>query len=528
MKQLLSLEDLYQFYVTQNKNVKFSSKDSDSTIVVHVDEPFVFESSQDDELNLLTNMRLCHLDENRNQSSISREVMENAMPSAYNMPILGYIWHDEEDGLDKFASHEFYIDDGEVVYEEIPVGCIPESADLKLVENENGKTYLEGTGLIWRTYTKAAQILEREHDLSVSVELAIEELSFNAKKKILQIDAFKFTGVTILQAHRNDGSEVHPGMEGAEISIGDFSQQNNSVFAQKKVMELLEDIRQKVDNLTSFHIDHSDGKEENRETMNKFEELLEKYEKSVEDISFDYENMSDEELEDKFAELFDNQGETPSNDESADAQDNTFEQNHEDNVDDQKFIKTFELSHEDIKAGLYALLSVIEDSDNEWYFISNVYDDSFVYEGFCNSDNIYRQGYEKDGDNVAFVGDRVHLNREFLTDNELAELQAMRSSYEELQSKVQKYEDEPKKIELLESSDYALIADNEEFISLKDQKAHFDLSVEELACKCNEILLNAAKTGSVKFEAKPEKKSFMMLPSDTGKKVGRYGSLFKK
>lgn len=39
--------------------------------------------------------------------------------------------------------------------------------------------------------------------------------------------------------------------------------------------------------------------------MTKFEELLTKYNKTVEDITFDYEKMSDEELEVKFTEMFD-------------------------------------------------------------------------------------------------------------------------------------------------------------------------------------------------------------------------------
>ena len=501
MKKLLSLNDLYEFFVSQNKNVKFSAKEENKNIVVHINEPFKFEVSEDDELNLYTNLRLCHIDENRNGSAISKEVMEAAIPTAYNMPILGYIWHDDEDDKDKFASHEFYIEDGEIVYEEIPVGCIPESADLKLVENENGKTYLEGKGLIWKTYTKAAEILEREENLSVSVELSVEALSYNAKSKVMNIEDFKFTGVTILQAHRDDGTEVKPGMEGAEITIGDFSEQNNSVFAQKQVMEMLEEINQKLSN---FNIDKSEGKEENTVDENKIEvneEVQLEEEATQEEVTVE---ETDESTEDTPSEEFENETE-------------------------EKFSKTFELSHNDIKAGLYALLSPIEENDQEWYWISDVYDDHFVYEGMFNENNIFNQKYTRDGDNITFEGDRIHMNKELLTDNELAQLNAMRSNYEELQSKLQKYEDEPKKIEILESSDYALISDNEEFKALKDEKAHFDMSVDELTAKCNEILLNAAKAGTVNFEAKEEKKaSFKVLPMDKPAKAGRYGGLFKK
>ena len=497
MKKLLSLEDLYNFYVNQNKNVKFSSKKENHTIFVHINEPFEFEASEDDELNLYTNLRLCHLDKNVNGSSISREVMENAMPTAYNMPILGYIWHDEEDGLDKFASHEFYVEDGEIIYEEIPVGCIPESADLKLVENKNGKTYLEGKGLIWRTYTKAAEILEREKNLSVSVELAVSELSFNAKSKIMNIEDFKFTGITILQAHRDDGSEVKPGMEGAEITIGDFSE---SVFAQDKVIEMLEEINQKLSN---FAIDNSEGKEEDQVEENVIETNEEIVEEEVQ-----VEESAEEEVVTEEAESTED---TPSEEET---------------VEEEKFSKTFELSHSDIRCGLYALLEPFEETDNEWYLISDVYDDHFVYEGFFNSENIYDQKYIREGDNIAFEGDRIHMNRELLTDNELAELNAMRSNYAEIQNKLQKYEDEPKKQEVLTSESYSKIAENDEFKTLVEN--HFDLSVEELTGKCDQILLNAAKAGTINFEAKPQKPNYMALPTGKDAKVGRYGSLFKK
>lgn len=497
MKKLLSLNDLYEFFVSQNKNVKFSAKEENKHIVVHINEPFKFEASEDDELNLYTNLRLCHIDENRNGSSISKEVMKAAIPTAYNMPILGYIWHDDEDDKDKFASHEFYIEDGEIVYEEIPVGCIPESADLKLVENENGKTYLEGKGLIWKTYTKASEILEREENLSVSVELSVEALSYNAKSKVMNIEDFKFTGVTILQAHRDDGTEVKPGMEGAEITIGDFSEQNNSVFAQKQVMEMLEEINQKLSN---FNIDKSEGKEDEKVDEN----VIEINEETVEE-EIQVEKSAEEETTEESTE------ETPSED------------------NEEKFSKTFELSHDDIRCGLYALLAPFEETDNDWYWISNVYDDHFVYEGWFDQTHIFDQKYTRDGDNIAFEGDRIHMNKELLTDNELAQLNAMRSNYEELQSKLQKYEDEPKKIEILESSDYALISDNEEFKALKDEKTHFDMSVDELTAKCNEILLNAAKAGTVNFDAKEEKKaSFKVLPTDKPAKAGRYGGLFKK
>ena len=74
MKKLLYLEDLYNFYVSQNKNVKFSSKDADTTIVVHIDEPLTYDADSENDLILNTPIRLCHTQKNINQSFISEPI----------------------------------------------------------------------------------------------------------------------------------------------------------------------------------------------------------------------------------------------------------------------------------------------------------------------------------------------------------------------------------------------------------------------------------------------------------------------
>lgn len=278
MKRLLYLEDLWKFYASQNKNVKFSSQDSDTTIVVHINEPFLFNEQTDDELNLYAPIRLCHIDKNANNSSISEKAMKEAMSTAYEMPLLAYIYPDPDNKEQyTFAGHEFYVDDNnEMVYEEAPVGVISTKQKLELVyDAESDKKYLDGLAKVWRTYTKAAEILEREKKFSVSVEIAVDDLSYSAKDKVLVINAFRFMGVTILGKSRTDGSEIKPGMTGSNISIEDFSEKNNSIFSQNdKVIEMLSALNEKIDNL---NIDKNFRKEE---TMKK---KLEEKSKDIKD-----------------------------------------------------------------------------------------------------------------------------------------------------------------------------------------------------------------------------------------------------
>ena len=110
-KKLLYLSDLYNFYSNQNQDALFSSND-DATVVVHIEEPFVFKKDDydADEYFLKCPIRLCHTEKNRNNSSFSEEAIKEAVQSAYNMPILAYIF-ENEDGEYDFAGHEYSQDE---------------------------------------------------------------------------------------------------------------------------------------------------------------------------------------------------------------------------------------------------------------------------------------------------------------------------------------------------------------------------------------------------------------------------------
>ena len=292
--------------------------------------------------------------------------------------------------------------------------------------------------------------------------------------------------------------------------------------------------------------------------MNHFKELLAKYSKTVEDITFEYEGMSDEELDAKFEELFD-EGETEPEDDSVTVENNDETEGVEESeevivteeaeavedesetitvvetiVEDEKFTRTYELSHDDIRCALYALLAPYEEADNAYYYISEVFDDYFVYESWCNGGTIYGQDYAKDEDVVSFEGERYELFRELLTASEKADLEAMRSNYAAISEKLKVYEDaeiEAKKIELLNAEDYASIRDNELFAELVED--HANITFEDLQTKCDKILLDAVKSGKysavnpVDDTAKTSKKQFAN-PAAKKTKPSRYGKLFAK
>ena len=580
-KRMLYLEDLWNFFVSQNKDVRFNSKDNDTTIVVHIDEPFTFNADQDNELNLYAPIRLCHTLKNVNQSSIPENAMKDAMHTAYEIPILGYIYPDPDNEEQfTFAGHEMYIDkNNEVVYEESPVGVVTSEYKLKLVYDEDAdKTYLDGVGKIWRTYTKAAEILEREKKFWVSVELVIDDLSFSAKDKVLIINAFRFSGVTILGKSRDDGSEIRPGMTGANISIVDFSEQNNSMFSQnEQVIKLLSELNEKIDGL---NINNESLKEGGNKPL--FEELLKKYSKTIEEIDFEYEGLSDEELEALFAEHFaetpkkrkkgGDDDVTPSGEDDDD--DSEDEDDDKDDDDDQKddddqpnqnveqnqqqeeqpeepaenpeevdyysvtiskgdMSKTFSVSLQDKIEALYTLVNnTYADADGDFYDVL-VYEDSkeVVMRGWW-SGKAYRQSYKVKKETYTLVDDRVEVKAVYVTADEEKALDAMKANYSSIESELASFKAEPEKQALLTEECYAQIADTDAYKKLAEQETHFSMSVDEVRAELDRQLLEFAKTHKIEFSAKENSKKqvgvkmFGNLNKKPVRGYSRYGGLF--
>ena len=522
MKRLLTLNDLYNYYSSTTKSTHFSSSKDNENIVVQVDGKLRFKKSNKDTEGLReVYLQACHIDENVNGSNIKESVMTAALPSFSNRPILGYI-HDVN-GQPEFYGHNMHLDDdGNLVYDESPIGVIPESCDAKLVyDKDKDKTYVEVKGYIFEEYSKATEILEREQECSVSVELSIRELSYDAKNKYLDIEDFFFSGVTIL-GKNDEGDIVKPGMSGSNIKLADFSKENNSMFSENdKLVEVLEKLN---DTLSNFSIDNNHGKEDDKVAeLENFEEVVEEVIETTEEV---VEEVADEVTEESTEEV------TVTEEMSEETTEETPEVVEE--VTEQfseKMIRTFEISHEDVRYALYNLLGSFEELDNDWYWISNVYDSYFVYENWDGT-KVYRQNYAKDGDNVSFDGERVELFKELLTASEKAELESMRANYSAIEVQLKEYqakEETAQKDALFVSEDYSSISDKEEFKALAENHAEF--SVDELKSKLDTIILDYAKKGSLNFSAEPEKKTVGMtrLPIQTNaNKKSRYGSLFSK
>ena len=552
----MTIDDLVKFCREQNFT-KFSSKESGYKLAVQVPTTFEIDENVDDAHRgmLKLKFRIFHTGLNRNGSFVSEIAAKDAMPTIKNRPILAAI-HQLDNGEWDFESHNFEIvkneetGEEEIVYIEKQVGSFDESEPFFEYDEKLDKTYVCGYGYISEDYTKAADIIRRKNGTKNSCELSIEELSFNAKESYLSLDKFYVAASTLLGS-KKDGTEIGEGMLGSRADIADFSEQNNSMLSRDdKLVEVLEKLNT---TLSNFHIDNNQGKEETEVDKEIFEQVTEEVTETTEEVVETTEEVFEEvaEVVESTEEVVEETTEESTEEvivteeESEETTEETPEVVVEEEVVEseseqfaEKMIKSYEISHDDIRWALYNLLSVYEDADNEWYYICAVYDTYFVYENW-NGDKIYGQTYTKDGDNVAFDGDRYNLHRELLTDSEYAELCSMRSNYEAL---VQFKEDtenaqlHAQREAILYDAKYSVLAEKDEnneyknvsFVKLVSEMDNYSLTdlEKELKSVFADYITNGGQFAHVD-EIKPtvSKKTFA---TSTSKKTSRYGNLFNK
>lgn len=551
-KKLLTMEDLVSF-CSQNKLYKFDASESGYKVCVQVPSVYEKDDSESTDSILYVNLKMFHTGRNRNGSNVTTEAAKKCMDNLKYKPILANFC--EIDGIKDFTSHDMEITEDGVNYLEHQIGCVT-ADEPTIVAEGDGRNFVYAKGAIPREYTDAAEIIERKDGTKLSVEIAVNSMEYNVKEKELVLNDIEIIGVTLLGKNPNTGADVEEGMQGARLDIADFSIPNDSVkFEQsEKLIEILERLNS---TLSNFNIDADnsakDNSKEGGNNQMKFDELLAKYGKTVEDITFEYENLSDEELETAFEEAFaedasneaESEGDEAEEAESNDGEAEPVEDDDKASSDDTDIPekkptysikchstqKEFEISLSEIENAISDLVNATYGEDY-WYWCT-VYQGKSDIENYVImrnwEDKIYKQNYKFENNAYTLVGERVEVFAKYLTKEESNALELMRSNYSSISEKLAKYEAEPEKLEILSSKEYEAVCNSDEFKALADEKEHFKMSVEEVRKKADEILLNYAKSGNLNFSAKePDKQISQKKIISSKKKVGRYGSIFSK
>lgn len=540
----ISIDSFYDYLVDKGNSLKFS-KDAfgGSFVAIGLEGTLSFNQDTSKDGLVKAHLKAAHVGKNKNHSQITYSSMKKNLKSIKNRPILAYIHQLEIDGEQKnvFGWHAMHEDDGgEIVYDEIPVGHVPTDAKPELVyDADKDKEYIETDAYLYESYTKAPEILmDADGQCPVSVEIDVYDFSYDAKEKILNIDNFVFKGITIL-GYYEDGSAVEPAMEGANISLLNFD----------------------VDKKATFEIDQNSTKGGKNE-MDLFEQLLQQYNVTVEDVTFDYENLTDEELKAKFEEMFGSKPEEETPDSNFDDGDSEGSEDPDENdeedsgqsndtiVQDEAPLSSikknnsvnentivYSINDKEFSVSLndkiYALSVLVNDAysenDNTYYNVV-VYDKELVMVD-CWNGTAYRQSYNERAGVFSLKGDRVPVHAIYVTDTEEQQLDDIRSKYstmsEEL-AKYQKAEEDSRKEAIINSEDWEVISDSAEFAQIKEHISEY--SADEIQNKCDALLLSFAKINSKKThvakDTNQHKFSLFRIPEGKSAEYKRYGNIF--
>ena len=175
-----------------------------------------------------------HTGANLNKTSFTKDVINKAVPTIANMPILGYVVNelDDEDKDFKGHEHELRITDTDVkyLYAGQAYGVIPESCNPRWIIKDDGtgteREYLRVDGLIWTKFGDPVDIFTRDVTKNHSVELTDMICEAKCDDGITPVSSFKFDGCCILST---TDPKIQPAMTGscvtANFSVDDITSQ---------------------------------------------------------------------------------------------------------------------------------------------------------------------------------------------------------------------------------------------------------------------------------------------------------------
>lgn len=556
-KRLLFMEDLYDFYSNKYKrSTHFSAERSGHQIFVQVPAEFEVDKNADykDESLLFCKVKLMHSGENRNHSSVTDEALKKASKTLAYKPVLANFmeYKDEETGetLKDFTSHDMELnDDGSVNYVEKQVGCFTSDKPFFEVEEETRHNFLYGYCAIPVDYTDAASIIERKNGTKISVELAVNEMEYSGKNKVLELTDVVIMGATLLGKDPDTKKDIGEGMLNARLDIADFNAKNNSLFSDYD--STLIDLQERLEKLESACFNNKNdisGKEEAIEVeKEKFEEevtetveVTETEETTEEEVTVT-ENESEETVDETSEEATENAEEESVENTQGETTDTDVTEN--ESVNPEKYsitmsdgsVKEFSLSLDEISMSLYNLVNqMYGEADNAYYGVTVYEDNTLIMSDYWNG-KYYRQSFNRDGDNFSLVGDRVAVHSVWVTDEEDASLNEMRSNYSSVIEELNTYKSAEvfaDKMTVFDDEAYSEYLDTDEFKALMSEDSINKYSKEELSEKADATLgklVKKNKTFSFAGET-PQKKHVSRVAFNAEKETEDtykpYGDLF--
>ena len=479
------------------------------------------------------------LGKNANKSHFSKENVDRAYPSLAYAPVIGHLMVDDN-GEYHLGGHDYHLDMNDLKLKSqcVPFGvAVPsESPVYEDVTEENGNvsTYLTCEVIIW--IGRYPELADAFYSDSVFTNQSMEIFYSNSAPlkddpTYTDIIDFSFDALCMLQKSDDDKFNVTPCFPSASIVPITYSIDKNEFSS------LMGELKEELS--LYFSKNNSDEKG-GKVNLDEKLEILQKFNKTIEDLDFSIDDMSVEDLSAKMEELF---GEK------------------EPKAEPIAFSATYKEKRQALQNALDPI--IVKDAEGnyveETYFYIEDFSDEYV---FVEKDHWTANDYDCKYGRFAYTFDEATrtatISSEFeemvkvwLTLDEKAKVDEERANYETKYSDLEKeFSDykaehyfldsefnalkeykENKEVEERKCAEDALFADyeemigeTEEFKSLKEKASEFSLDALKKECLC--IVGMYSMTNKTKETNKSDSLKFSLEPETSEDEP--YGGLMKK
>lgn len=380
------------------------------------------------------------------------------IPSLANIPILAYVKEDEEGNID-FGNHvKTIVKKGKQLYlryEGHAYGVVPleNNARFEMRYGEDGieREYLVCDVLLWNKFDDVIEIIQ-DGDGFKNQSMELHPPSIKGYKNDQQIFVFeeaKFEGLCLL------GDDVKPAMISSTIEMfstvkedyQDMIAEFNTLFSVQKG-DTMEDTQKNDQVETNEEVVETDVVEEQEE----FSENVETQSEETEVVGTEENSETDKEESD-------------------------FSEKEKTEEVLENFKVQFELSHGDIRTGLYKALNDHETFGEGWYWIPNVFDNHFLVE-MEDENKMYKVNYVKH-ENAVSIGEHQEVFKMVLTADEKLGIEQHRATIETMQAQLNELQEYKNGIEYSAKEEklnsFSHILDKETFEAIKGNLSEFSM-----------------------------------------------------
>jgi hypothetical protein len=408
-------------------------------------KPISYEKINDE----FTKMR-CYVlatGKNANFSNIGKDAVEKALPSLFNIPVVGHL-KQKDDGSFYIGGHDrqLIIENDSIYMNDltVPFGVVPETSITEYVnvtENDGSiAEYLVCDIILWTG--RYGEIMDAAYSDDIyfgqSMEIIPEDVvPLNEDKNYQDIKSFQFSALCLLGKSDNADYHTEPCFPSACVKPITYQVDENKFTTEFSIMmSKIEALYSSFENITT---------EKGGELMDEKLKLLQEHGLTAEEINFEFEDLSIEEMKEKITEFINSRENTDEAIVESESQATEPAEDTAETFSEETNVISFSATYNQKREALNNALSPIIITDESGNTISETYfwvcdfDDEFVYvekSEYTNGDSNYSNGrFTYTFDDVELVATLGETYEEmvltWLTKEESQRIQSEKSSLED-------------------------------------------------------------------------------------------------